>query len=195
MRDKLTIDRMDGKREQLLEKELILKEITSLTDKLRDQAISKRDISKSMADQLNSFQNRIRDTTKKMLASVSELSMYQATALRLQQDKARCEKLLDEAVWKVEHGEAPSEEALKEWNRIERRANQLASDAMRSEEEMMLVQPSTLLKTTAEPRPTAYIPEEMAIPKPYGALAPFKPSEVGATMRHIRMPNPKQIEI
>lgn len=188
-------DRMDGKREQLLEKELILKEITSLTDKLRDQAISKRDISKSMADQLNSFQNRIRDTTKKMLASVSELSMYQATALRLQQDKARCEKLLEEASFRVEHGEAPSEEALKEWNRIERRSNQAATDAMRNEEEMMLVQPSNLLKTTAEPRPTAYIPEEMAIPKPYGNLAPFKPSEAGATMRHIKMPNPKQIEI
>ena len=188
-------ERLDGKREQLLEKELILNEITLLTDKLKNQAISKRDVAKDMADQLNSFQSRIRDTTKRMLASVSELSMYQASALRLQQDKARCESLLEEATWKVEHGEAPTEEALKEWNRAERRANQFASDAMRVEEEMMLVHPSTLVKTTAEPRPTAYIPEEMAIPKPYGAAAPFKPSEAGSTMRHIKKPNPKPIEI
>ena len=42
--------------------------------------------------------------------------------------------------------------------------------------------------TTAEPRPNAYIPEELGIPKPYSSLAPFKPSAAGSTMRHIRHP-------
>jgi hypothetical protein len=70
-------ERLNTKREHLLEKELVLKELTILTEKLRNQAASKRDLSKSMADQLNSFQTRVRDTTKRMLASVSELSMYQ----------------------------------------------------------------------------------------------------------------------
>lgn len=52
--------------------------------------------------------------------------------------------------------------------------------------------------TTAEQRPNAYIPEAEAalpLPKPYGALAPFKPSEPGANMRHIRKPVIKSIEI
>lgn len=52
--------------------------------------------------------------------------------------------------------------------------------------------------TTAEQRPNAYIPEAEAtlpLPKPYGALAPFKPSEPGANMRHIRKPIIKPIEI
>lgn len=52
--------------------------------------------------------------------------------------------------------------------------------------------------TTAEPRPNAYIPDddiELPIPRPYGANAPFKPSEPGSTMRHIRKPVPKPIEI
>ena len=74
---KVLEDRLDVKREHLLEKELVLKEITILTDKLRTQAINKRDSSRIIADQLNTFQTKIRDTTKKMLASVSELSMYQ----------------------------------------------------------------------------------------------------------------------
>lgn len=52
-----------------------------------------------------------------------------------------------------------------------------------------------LVKTAAEPRPTAYIPDELGIPKPYGALAPFKPSENGSSMRHIRNPIIKPIEI
>lgn len=52
--------------------------------------------------------------------------------------------------------------------------------------------------TTAEPRPNAYIPDddtELPIPRPYGSNAPFKPSETGSTMRHIRKPVPKPIEI
>jgi hypothetical protein len=50
-------------------------------------------------------------------------------------------------------------------------------------------------KTSAEPRPTAYIPDELGIPKPYGASAPFKPSEAGANLRHIKAPQPRSIEI
>jgi len=52
--------------------------------------------------------------------------------------------------------------------------------------------------TTAEPRPNAYIPDddsELPIPRPYGSLAPFKPTEPGSTMRHIRKPVIKPIEI
>ena len=52
--------------------------------------------------------------------------------------------------------------------------------------------------TTAEPRPNAYIPDdltELPVPRPYGALAPFKPTEPGACMRHIRKPVVKPIEI
>jgi hypothetical protein len=34
------------------------------------------------------------------------------------------------------------------------------------------------LRTTAEPRPTAYIPEcGLELPTPYGRMAPFKPCE------------------
>ena len=54
------------------------------------------------------------------------------------------------------------------------------------------------VSTTAEPRPNAYIPDDDAdlpIPRPYGSNQPFKPSEPGSTMRHIRKPVPKPIEI
>jgi hypothetical protein len=67
---------------------------------------------------------------------------------------------------------------------------------MRREEELHMVQSAGVHKSTAEPRPTAYIPDDLGIPKPYGMLAPFKPSELGSTMKqHIRLPQPKPIEI
>ncbi|KAF5901666.1 coiled-coil domain-containing protein [Clarias magur] len=51
--------------------------------------------------------------------------------------------------------------------------------------------------TTAELRPNFYIPGEDALPlpRPYGALAPFKPNDPGTNMRHIRKPQPKPLEI
>ncbi len=52
--------------------------------------------------------------------------------------------------------------------------------------------------TTAEPRPNAYIPDDscgLPLSKPYGKHAPFKPSENGSNMRHIRKPVLKPIEI
>jgi len=52
--------------------------------------------------------------------------------------------------------------------------------------------------TTAEPRPNAYLPSdehELQIPRPYGGHAPFKPTEAGTNMRHIRKPVMKPIEI
>lgn len=50
-------------------------------------------------------------------------------------------------------------------------------------------------QSTAEQRPSAYVPEEIGVPKPFGAFAPFKPSEPGSTMRHIRKPQPREIEL
>ncbi len=49
--------------------------------------------------------------------------------------------------------------------------------------------------STAEQRPNAYIPDSLGIPKPYGGFAPFKPTEPGGGMRHMRKPQPKEIVI
>jgi hypothetical protein len=95
----------------------------------------------------------------------------------------------------MEHGEAPTEDAIKELNRDERRRHQSAEMAMQREEQLQMVQTMGVVKSTAEPRPTAYIPDDLGIPKPYGHLAPFKPTDLGSSMRHIRPPNPKPIEI
>jgi len=189
-------DRLDQKREVLLEKELVLEEVTNLTDRLKKQAMSKRDGAKALATELNGLQTKIRDTTKLMLATVSELSMYQATALRLQQEKVSREKVLEEARWKLDHGQPPTEDAVKVWNRNERKRLANIETAIRREEELQESSDGKLgVKTAAEPRPTAYIPDDMGIPKPYGQNAPFKPTEAGSTMRHIKMVNPKAIEI
>jgi uncharacterized coiled-coil protein SlyX len=195
---KILEDRLDKKREVVLEKDLVLEEITSLTEKLRNQAVSKREAAKLLADELNELHGKIRDVTKKMLASVSELSMYQATALRLQQEKLTREKAIEEATWRIAHNEPPSEQAETMLLRSDRVAAMRQESATRKAMELPLSDGpggQFLLRTAAEPRPTAYIPDDIGIPKPYGNLAPFKPTEPGSTMRHIKPPQIKPIEI
>ena len=102
---------------------------------------------------------------------------------------------------RLERGEAPTEEAKLEWEKMRRdNVNRLASRdeqmARDMEEEYYKLPNGT--QTAAEPRPNAYIPDDNAdlpIPRPYGAYPPFKPMEQGSNMRHIRKPIPKPIEI
>lgn len=76
-------ERLNNKKEQLLEKELILDEITNLSEKLRKQALEGRQSTLELSEKLNDFQARLKDITRKMMASISELSIFQANAIKL----------------------------------------------------------------------------------------------------------------
>ena len=72
-------DRLNVKKEQLLEKELVLEEVGSLSDRLRFQAVEGREETLDIAKTVNDFQARIKSITRKLMACVSELSMYQVS--------------------------------------------------------------------------------------------------------------------
>ncbi|CAM9236020.1 unnamed protein product [Chrysoparadoxa australica] len=189
-------ERLSVKKEQLLEKELVLEEVTALTRKLRNQTNERKDETVELGKEVNNLQSRIRGTTRSMMATVSELSMYQATAMKLQQERTAQEQALEEARAKASRGEPPTEAAEREWIRLQRSAAESQRGQLeREDEEDRGPLPISLVRTTAEPRPNAYIPDEIGIPKPYGTMAPFKPTETGSTMRHIKVPQPKEIEI
>lgn len=193
-------ERLNAKKEALLEKELVLEEVTNLTTKLRSRANEGRASTLDLARKVNEFQARIRETTRKMMATVSELSMYQATAMKLQQQKRAATAQMEEAKWRIAHGEAPSEEAAREWARMQQArfaAQEKRLAGGEQDDKGGMAAPHNVVRTTAEPRPNAYIPDAagLGIPKPYGALAPFKPTEAGSTMRHTRQPNPPTIII
>merc|ERR1711907_563447 len=135
--------------------------------------------------------------TRKMMATVSELSMYQASSM-----KEELAELVKVANDHLEAGEPPVEGIEDEWARMEYRRMKAEEDAWQRQqaagggggapEGAMQNQTAVhVTRTTAEPRPNAYIPDEIGIPKPYGAAAPFKPSEPGSSMRHVRKPQPQ----
>ena len=74
----------------------MLEEVTALSDKLRAQASSGRDDTLKLAKRVNEFQKL--EVTRKMMA---KLSMYQATAMKLQQTKHDREMEYEDAQWRL----------------------------------------------------------------------------------------------
>jgi len=125
------------------------------------------------------------------MATVSELSMYQATAMKLQQQQRIANIKLEQSKWRIVIGEPPNHDAAAELRRRQRTRNSVPPSDGR-------VCAIETIRTTAEPRPNAYIPDVaygLGIPKPYSSMAPFKPTEVGSTMRHYHNPKTPNISL
>lgn len=67
----------------LLEKGVILEEVAGLTSQMREQAAAARPVGASLAAAANAYQERLRKVTRGMMATISELSLYQVRALQL----------------------------------------------------------------------------------------------------------------
>ena len=123
--------------EQCLEKELIIEQVNRLTERISGKVSLSKDDTLELAKQVNHIQHQIKDATKKMMANVSELSIAQAGALKLQEELKTKEMLAqqyNERMAKVRsfvsssscsssflyfvrfvQGEAPSNEIEHEW--------------------------------------------------------------------------------
>merc|ERR1712151_108051 len=111
-------ERLNDKKESLLEKELILEEVTALSDKLRQQAADGRQGTMELSQKVNFFQARIKEVTRKMMATVSELSMHQATAHKLQKERDEAMERSMTAKDRMRDGEPPTDTADYDFEKI-----------------------------------------------------------------------------
>ncbi|RNF11170.1 coiled-coil protein required for normal flagellar motility [Trypanosoma rangeli] len=181
-------ERVNAINERIREKDLILEEVTELSSRLGDQAKTGCEFTLALAKQVNSHHSSIRAKTRQMMATVSELSVFQASAIQLQQDVQRLECLVEEAERLMEQGEAPFIEAEERYVReMEAKQRHASMLRRRKEAEAELTAASTGLVTKAEQRPNAYIPDsDLGFPRPYGALVPFKPTPTPQSSRFYR---------
>nr|XP_054350924.1 coiled-coil domain-containing protein 146 isoform X5 [Pongo pygmaeus] len=157
--------------------------------------------------QFSQCTDRIKDLEKQFIKPDGE------NRARFLPGKDLTEKEMIQKLDKLELQLAKKEEKLLEkdfiYEQVSRLTDRLCSKTQDCKQDTLLLAKKEFLEadnrqlpngvyTTAEQRPNAYIPEAdgtLPLPKPYGALAPFKPSEPGANMRHIRKPVIKPIEI
>ncbi|XP_065794634.1 coiled-coil domain-containing protein 146 [Muntiacus reevesi] len=189
------------KEEKLLEKDFIYEQVSRLTDRLYSKTQACKQDTLLLAKKMNGYQKKIKDATEKMMALVAELSMKQAMAIELQKEVKEKEQFIFTCNSRMEKGLPLNKDIEREWLKVLRDEEMYALAIAEKSREFLEAETRQLpngVYTTAEQRPNAYIPEAEAtlpLPKPYGALAPFKPSEPGANIRHIRKPVIKPIEI
>ena len=95
-------ERLNNKKEALLEKELVYEEVSKLAEKLRTKALDGRKTTLEVAERINEYKARTTELSRKMLATVSELSMFQSKALKLQQEKEEKDSILEQAMQNLE---------------------------------------------------------------------------------------------
>ncbi|KAM6202824.1 coiled-coil domain-containing protein 146 [Rhynchocyon petersi] len=189
------------KEEKLLEKDFIYEQVSRLTDRLYSKTQACKQDTLLLAKKMNGYQKKIKDATEKLMALIAELSMKQALVMELQKEVREKEDFIYSCSSRLERGLPLNREIEKEWLKVLRDEEMYALAIAEKSQESTIVDSRQLpsgVYTSAEQRPNAYIPEADAtlpLPKPYGALAPFKPSEPGSNMRHIRKPVVKPIEI
>ncbi|KAL4491397.1 hypothetical protein ABPG72_008053 [Tetrahymena utriculariae] len=196
-RIKVFEERLNKKKEELLEKELILEEINNLSDKLRSEALDGRQVTLEVTERLNEFQFRLKKITRQMMATISELSMYQAIVIKLQKEREELQEQHEISKLRVQDGKPPTLESELEYQKMLRdKLSYQEERKLRLQREQMEKNfPAFTTITTAEHRVNAYVPDEIGIPKPYGAHAPFKPSTLVNQLRHYKKPEIKDIEI
>ncbi|NXA23765.1 CC146 protein, partial [Ibidorhyncha struthersii] len=189
------------KEEKLLETDFLYEHVSRLTERMRATAEDGKQDTLLLAKRTNELQKKIKDRTHKMMALVAELSMKQALAMKLQQEMRDKEQFFMTVSSRIDQGLPPPKETENEWLKVLRneKMQKAAAEARakRAAEEERAAAPG-YVHTTAEQRPTAYIPDDeygLPLPRPYGALAPFKPSEPSSNMRYFRKPTVKPIEI
>ncbi|NXG65109.1 CC146 protein, partial [Hemiprocne comata] len=189
------------KEEKLVETDLLYKHVSHLTESTRATAENGKQDTLLLATRINKVEKKIKDRNQKMMALVAELSMKQALAIKLQQEMKDKQQFLMTVSSRIDQGLPPPKEIENEWLKILRnekmRKEAAKARAKHAAEEQQAAAPGCV-HTTAEQRPTAYIPDDessLPVPRPYGALAPFKPSETGSNMRHFRKPIVKPIKI
>jgi hypothetical protein len=99
--------------------------------------------------------------------------------LRLQKERVVREKEFNDSKWNFSNGDPPTNLAQLEYDNIVQRGKMRTLKATSESS-------SLKFSTSAEPRPSAYIPDDIGIPKPYGSMAPFKPTNVGPTLRKLK---------
>ncbi len=190
-------ERLNLAREDLLERELVLEELKGVVSKLQVELHGHDEqttgtAAASLAKQVNDLQSKIKESTRKLMALVSEMSIYQATAIKLAEEAVQAEKSVEQGQKNLAQGLPPSLAAEQKWSQFER---QMALPARGAGAGALDLEGP---RTTAVVRPNAYVPENSitGLPKPYGGqFLPFKPSEPGANMRHVRNPEAKPVEV
>ena len=72
-------EQLSVRNESLLEKEVVFDEVARLTEDLRSTAAAEREKGLAVAQSASSYRKQLRKVTRRLMATISELSLYQVS--------------------------------------------------------------------------------------------------------------------
>ncbi len=72
--------RLTDQEQRVLEKELLVEQVTRLVDRQKKRVEARQHTTLQVGNKVNSYQSKLRNGTKKMMALVSELSLQQVSS-------------------------------------------------------------------------------------------------------------------
>ncbi|CAK9196870.1 unnamed protein product [Sphagnum troendelagicum] len=176
-------------------------QVKMLVEDLTRKATLAQHKSIRVGKQMNFYLYQMNVVTRQITATISELSLVQAIAIRVKQQRERAQLNLDKAIIRLENGEPPTNDSEKAWNALLRqfammhKLNAICEALQHEKEEIPQSNRRPRPNTTAESRPNAYIAEHLGLPKSFGNNSPFRPLECGNTIRHFHKFQMKVIEV
>ena len=188
--DQLT-EFLNEKKEKLLEKELINDEINEIAEKLRKKALEDRGKNLKISKEINEYEIKLNDITRKNIASTSELSMFQAILTKLESTKKEKEDIYASLEKRYSNGLPPPREWLaiyQSQKTVQSNRKQYVNNRIqeiRDKENIIIGQ--IPLRKGPEKRVEEYIDPKTGLPScVYGKYAPFNPYAEPNNMRHLR---------
>ena len=170
----ILLHRLSEKKEELLEKQVLLEELVTKKELLERELEMSRVKSLPTVKNLNEYQARVREATRRMMALVSELSMYQATALSLEDEIETAQEKI-----KYSRNHLTNDENGKRGQESTASGVELNSDYTVNEfGKVYYFTATNSVRTTAEPRKSFYFPEVgLGLPTPF-SMQPMKPTKI-----------------
>ncbi|PFH36438.1 hypothetical protein BESB_046300 [Besnoitia besnoiti] len=184
---RLLVKRFRGRQIELLDQDLRLEDLTELTEKQKARAERERDAALHVRNEILRLHGKLLEMNRRMKVTLSELTLYKDYLPKLKELQNATARRVDEARRNVYFGRPATPNAEEElYALIEKeveRDRTLVAAKRRALEDM---REQTAFRTTAERRPSQYIPDSNSIglPVAYGANAPFKPQPPSSNLRH-----------
>lgn len=183
--------RVNSKEHQLWERKILLREIREKIKKLEKEADC--DISKSqkMVSKGGKMRSAAMSYNRKKLAALSEMAVYQAQRMQLEEDTKDTKQELENAKIRAEKGEVFDSYAQKMVNMHER--DMLYASMMKSHRFDDWDSDDDTPKITRK-HYDAY-PTQDGLSRPYGAFPVFQPGKPSANLRHYKKESERPIEL
>ena len=193
LEDKVALyeQRINSKEQQLWEKQILLKEINDKIAAIKGEAT--RDISQTQRaiERGGKMRFDVMNTHRRLLATLSEMAIYEAQKAELQIMKEDIQRQIESAEERTARGESFDESAERllrmHVRDMEMAATAKAHSAMYDDDEEETVHAG---RQKFDAYPTAD-----GLSRPYGAFPVFQPAPPPAYIRHYRKEGPRAIEI